>query len=211
MIKKMIKGINNDAALELKRQLFHLLLGLIIIFLLRLKIIDWKILLLILIIGFVISVTHFFKRIALLRFFMDHFDRKSEFLPGWGALTFFFGILLTVFLFSELAAIIGIIVLVFGDCFSTLIGFYFGSNKLPWNKSKTFEGLISGFLASIIGILLLSGMAFSKELFLMSVIVSLLGSIIESLSAKKHNYFTDDNILIPMFSALLAELLLIIL
>lgn len=108
-----------------------------------------------------------------------------------GFVYFFIGIIVTLYLFQFNMAIANaaILILLFGDSASTLIGRRFGKIKLPFQSHKTLEGslafLIVGFLVSLTQLPLIP-----------AFIGALAGTMTEAYSP------IDDNVPIPLISAL---------
>ncbi len=105
--------------------------------------------------------------------------------------TFFIGIILTLslFQFNMSIANAAILILLFGDSASTLIGRKFGKIKLPFQSRKTLEGslafLVVGLVVSLTQLPLIPALA-----------GALGGTLTEAYSP------IDDNIPIPLISAL---------
>ena len=132
--------------LELKRQIFHICVGIIIVALLYFELINE----LILFIAFLLSLFLSFlvKKGYKLPFFsavFDSFGRKSEKrkFPAKGAVFYLLGSALSVFFFEKNIAIASILILAFGDSVSRLVG-PFGYLKHPFNNKKFIEGIIAG-------------------------------------------------------------------
>jgi len=127
---------------------------------------------------------------------VENVGREGEML-GEGALYNALGILFTLGLLRDhpLAAIAVIIILAMGDGLATSIGSRYGRHKLPWNESKSVEGLI-GFAVGAMGAFLAIPTAGTAA-------IVLLCSIIESLPLK-----VDDNILLPVAASLMYYLAL---
>ena len=108
---------------------------------------------------------------------------------------FFTGIILTllIFQFNMAVANAAILILLFGDSASTLIGRKFGKFKLPLHKKKTLEGslafLIVGFAAAL-----------TQVPPYPALLGALSGTITEAYSP------VNDNIPIPLVSALIMSL-----
>lgn len=108
-----------------------------------------------------------------------------------GFVYFFIGIIITLYLFQFNMAIANaaILILLFGDSASTLIGRRFGKIKLPFQPRKTLEGslafLVVGFLVSL-----------TQLPFIPAFIGALAGTLTEAYSP------IDDNVPIPLISAL---------
>lgn len=147
-----------EKANEILRQTLHILLGVvyITIFYFLPKEQSSPLIALFLILGTIISLTHthmklfpFLKKILLL------VERENEkHLPGKAAIDFTAGILLSIILFypfSKTVSIAALIVLTFGDGFSTALGKKFG--KIKTLGKRTLEGTLAGIIASAIALL----------------------------------------------------------
>ncbi|KAF5086485.1 hypothetical protein DSECCO2_57950 [anaerobic digester metagenome] len=117
-----------------------------------------------------------------------------------GFVYFFIGIIVTIYLFKFDMGIVNaaILILLFGDSASTIIGKRFGRHKLPFQEKKTFEGSISFF---IIG----SSLAITQLPLLPAISGAFFGAVTEAYSP------VDDNIPIPIVSALAMSLIIYIL
>lgn len=108
-----------------------------------------------------------------------------------GFIYFFIGIILTLYFFQFNMAIANaaILILLFGDSASTLIGKRFGKTKLPFQSHKTLEGslafLLVGFLVSL-----------TQLPIIPAFVGALAGMVTEAYSP------VDDNVPIPLISAL---------
>lgn len=108
-----------------------------------------------------------------------------------GFIYFFIGIIITLYLFQFNIAIANaaILILLFGDSASTLIGKRFGKIKLPFQSHKTLEGslafLVVGFLVSL-----------TQLPFIPALAGAFAGTLTEAYSP------IDDNVPIPLVSAL---------
>lgn len=180
---------------ELTRQAIHLLLGLIIISLLlfhgRAAALIASAILLVAgtLLGF-ISLKGI--KLPVIYSFLKKAERTEEKkLPGKGPLTFLIGVLLALSLFPSNAALGALIVLVFGDSASTLIGRQFGKTKLPGKRS--LEGTLAGLIASFIAL------QFWFPLNV-SLAVALVGMLAEFLPV-------NDNLSIPVVSGIALRLL----
>lgn len=117
-----------------------------------------------------------------------------------GFVYFFIGIIVTLFFFqfNMNIANAAILILLFSDSASTIIGKKFGKIKLPFQSHKTLEGslafLIVGFLVSLTQLPIMP--AFTG---------ALAGTLTEAYSP------IDDNVPIPLVSALVMSLVFYIL
>lgn len=57
----------------------------------------------------------------------------------------------TFFSWRSLPALLSIIILCFGDGASGLLGPKYGRHKLPWNKTKSWEGSFAFFIFGLLG------------------------------------------------------------
>ncbi len=117
-----------------------------------------------------------------------------------GFLYFFIGIIATLVIFSFNLSIAysAILLLLIGDSLSTIVGKRFGTHKLPFNKSKSFEGSLAFFGAGLICCLI-----FLQPL--PAAIGALAGTLTEAYSP------VDDNIPIPLISAMIMTLVIYLL
>ncbi|MDD5191887.1 MAG: hypothetical protein PHH54_00445 [Candidatus Nanoarchaeia archaeon] len=179
--------------LELKRKIMHILLGIITLFLLIYKIITPLIIFITLTIGIFVSLLSLKIRIPLISWFLDNFERKKDknTLPGRGIIFAVTGSLLALQLFDLNIALASIIILVFADPISHLVGKAFGKTKSPLNKTKNIEGHIAGAIISSL-----------MAMFFVSPILAISGAIIamlfESIVIEVQKIPLDDNLIIPL-------------
>ncbi len=176
---------------EDQRQIFHILIGVCSIIWLyifgrkALMIADF----IVIIIGLIlINFRVRGKKIGLVGYFEEKFERPNAVFPGWGSATYAAGVLIATTMLNskeEIAAVIAI--LAFGDSFSTIIGIR-GKRILWWNKNKTLEGTISFFIFGSIAAIPFIGIN--------GIIASAILAVIESIKTE-----IDDNILIPLLAS----------
>ena len=187
---------------EIKRQIFHIYLGLTLIFLIHKDILNWFSLLLIITFGALVSFISAKINIPVISWFLDNFERpevRKKF-PGKGALSFFIGVFLVVLLFPKDIALASIMILTLGDSISHLIGKYFGKTKIM-SKTKLLEGTIAGIIIGFLGAILFVS-------YLEAFLASLIAMIVEAIEIK---YFRiDDNISIPVVAGLVIFLVRLI-
>ncbi|WP_414469923.1 diacylglycerol/polyprenol kinase family protein [Methanobacterium sp. ACI-7] len=108
-----------------------------------------------------------------------------------GFIYFFVGILLTlcIFQFNMAIANAAIIILLFGDSVSNLVGKKYGNAHLPLNKNKTITGTSAFIVVAFIG-------ALTQVPTLPALFGAFFGALAEAYSP------IDDNIPIPLISAL---------
>jgi dolichol kinase len=120
------------------------------------------------------------------------FGRESERIAGEGTFMFFLGSaivsLIALFAAKETIAYLALLPVVFGDGLATIIGVHFGSHKIAGGKS--IEGSLAFIFASSLALFLFIGN------LLVSIAVSVLAALAELLPG-------DDNLIVPIFSALI--------
>ena len=133
-------------------------------------------------------------RVPVLSNIIDATERPEviEVSPARGALMFLVGSTITLVLFSFNIAIVAasIAVLAMGDSFSTLAGKRLGRHRIPYNKEKSLEGTLFGFIAAFAG-------AWALVPWPIALAGAMTGMLSESLSLR-----VDDNLIIPIAAAL---------
>jgi dolichol kinase len=181
---------------ELRRQFFHLGIGLISLIVLIFLGRNWLMAAAFfsIIIGlFLVNRVLLGYRIGIIELFLEKFERDDAKFPGWGSATYAGGITILVTVLEnapEIAA--GITILALGDSASTIIGRR-GCHRIPYNPRKTVEGSLAFFLGSL-----------PAYLFIGPAIVPLafITAFIESIDLE-----FDDNLTIPI-ATIIAMMLL---
>ncbi|MEM3422292.1 MAG: phosphatase PAP2 family protein [Candidatus Bilamarchaeaceae archaeon] len=177
---------------EDKRQIFHMIVAIVAIAILFFygKGVLMGATFVILLIGLIlVNQAYLGKTNPLVDWFIKNFEREGTRFPGWGSACYATGVLFMISMIQNpLYIAAGLIIIGFGDAFSTLVGIR-GKIKLPYNKNKTLEGFISFFLSSIIAFFFIGPLAF---------LAGLAGAIVESLPLP-----FDDNITIACALTLL--------
>lgn len=114
-----------------------------------------------------------------------------------GPVTLGLGALLTLLLYPNPAATIGIYALAFGDGLSSVFGKLFGKKEIPFLGGKTFAGSLTCFIAVYTTTLIVT----NKPVESFAIAVS--ATAIEALPLKDF-----DNLLIPVGTAAIAQMLL---
>jgi len=171
---------------ELKRQLFHMAVGLAALLVLlhfgR---------------GFAIATAFFTiiigtllinlrlrgRKIPIVQWFEKEFERAGAPLPGWGSACYATGVLMLLATLSDVNEIAAsIFILAIGDGVSTILGRR-GRMRIPYNQEKTVEGAAAFFVSS------LPALAFAGP---MAVPAIALATIAETLPV------LEDNLIIPV-------------
>lgn len=195
--------------LELGRQCFHIILGVIII--LFIMLVDREIVLITLFLAFLLSILLSIistrVRIPIISLFLEEFGREkeNETFPGKGIIFFLAGVLLTFKLFTQDIALASIVVLTFGDSIATLAGFFGRKYKTkPFNRFKTLYGTIIGMVVSF-----LIALIFIEPLY--AATAAAFGMFAEALSIKLGETEADDNLIVPLAAGTACYLLRLIL
>lgn len=176
--------------LEIKRQILHIILGIILVVLIYFDIVDYIVLSAMAIIFFIVSLLSKRYKIPLFCWFFKHCERPEQMkrFPGKGPLFYLIGALVVVLLFEKDIALASITILTLGDSLSHLIG---SMGKMPhmFTKKKKFEGVLAGGIAGFAGALLFVG---PLESFLASFI---------AIIAEGIEWRIDDNVVVPFIAA----------
>jgi len=187
---------------EIRRQAFHICLGLAILILLINNILNSLILFIILIAGILISILSKKFKIPIIYSFLNIFERKDTLktFPGKGTISFLIGCLLVLQLFEKDIALASIIILTFGDSVSHLFGWHFGRKKHPLNCLKSIEGNIAGGITGFLG-----AMLFVSPLF--AFLASFGAMTAEVIELRMNNRIVDDNIIVPLVAGTIIHLM----
>jgi phytol kinase len=120
-------------------------------------------------------------------------------------------VILTIFNWKSIYAVISLMILCGGDGLADLIGSKFSSRSIPWNHKKTILGSFSmflgGFILSALLILIYKSVGyfnFSWNQILFSLgLISIVATLIESATPSEY-----DNLTVPFASMILSLLLL---
>ena len=182
---------------EIKRQIFHLFLGLALAFLYYIDLLSPLAVFLGIICGGLLSFISKRVEVPGFSFFLDHFERKEyrKKFPGRGMILYFVGVLLVMQLFTKDIALAAIMVLALGDSVSHLFGAKFGKikNIISGDSKKLLEGTAAGTFAGFIGAALFVPI---PEAFL----GSLAAMIFEVFKIDFNAKTLDDNIIVPLIA-----------
>jgi dolichol kinase len=132
------------------------------------------------------------KNLPIISFITRHAASETELREFATAPAFFaLGILFTLLLFPIRASASAIMIFALGDSTASIFGKILGKKTLPYNKAKTLEGSLTGFVFAFVG-----------SIFLISPFKALLASafamIIESLPLP-----VNDNLVTPILTGAL--------
>jgi len=196
--------MNHTNNLEIKRGIFHMLVGISIIMIILFLQFPNYILFSILLVGILLSFLSTQYKLPLIHNSLCLFERKcNKTLPGKGVLFFFAGALLSLQLFEMNIALASIIILTFSDPVSHFIGKNFGKISSSLNRKKKIEGTLTGILFG----------TFFASFFVplwLAFVGSLFGMIAELAGMRMAEQEIDDNIVIPLVAGTIMHLVSLI-
>ncbi len=118
--------------------------------------------------------------------------------PAKGAIYYFVGAIISVFLFSRDIASAAILILTFGDPAAFVVGKYYGKKKIIINKEKLLEGTLAGvFLGTAVASIFVP--------FPVAFFGAAFGMMAEAVELKFLRL--DDNFFIPFVSGLVMTII----
>lgn len=184
----------------IERKIIHILFGIALILLIVYNIVSARFLFYILVFGCFLSLASLKFSIPIVSWFLEHFEKKDEKIPGRGMLFFVAGSLLVLKIFPLDIALASVTILTFADSSSYLIGKGFGRTKIKLNNDKNIEGILFGFLIGTVFDLFFIN-------FVEAFIATIGAMIVEYVEVKVSDENIDDNLLIPLVSGTLVLLL----
>jgi len=203
---KLIGIINK----EVKRQVFHVVLGTVLVALLYFDVLSFfgnlllplaplpasaRPLLVALIVGSIlILLSRKCRRIPIMYWFLKEFGREEEIraFPGKGSFFYILGAFVVVWLFERSIALSALMILALGDPVSHLIGVRMGRVRHPFSKTKFVEGQIAGTIVGALGAMIF---VLPIKAFVAAAVAMFVGGIDVGLGTSK---ILDDNLIIPV-------------
>jgi len=178
--------------LEIRRQVAHLIGGIIYVALIYLDVLTASVAGILLLIYILISIISRKMKIPLFSPIFELFEREEDLkkFPGKGTILFMASIFICLLLFPKDIAMASIVILAIGDSIGPLVGQY-GNIKSPFNKKKYIEGGIAGGIAATIG-----AMIFVSPLE--AAFAATIAMIAEGVDWKLGKDKLDDNIIMPL-------------
>lgn len=189
--------------LEIRRQTFHLVMGLLVVAGVYYNILDSVKIFVLLIAGIVLSLLCKKYELPIIYPLMRFFGRDEEIrkFPGKGAIFFFVGVLLAIKLFPKDVALAAIMILALGDSIGHIVGRKFGKTKSPFTSGdKLLEGTIIGFAVGFLG-----AMIFVSPWE--ALLAALFAMIAESIEFDLNKAPVDDNIIVPLVAGTVVYLM----
>jgi dolichol kinase len=187
---------------EVKRKLFHFVLGIVLVVSLYYDIVTAFGLTLIALAVFVLFSLSKKLSLPVVEFLLDHFERDDarNTFPGKGPIFYLLGSLLVLILFPEKIALASILILAVGDSIPNLVGMRFRRFRHPFSDSKYLEGFLAGLIIAS-----LSASIFVA--FLHAFLASFAALVIESVRIRIGAHEIDDNLLAPLCAGFVLLLL----
>ncbi|MDD5112249.1 MAG: hypothetical protein PHG85_06875 [Candidatus Altiarchaeota archaeon] len=194
--------MTSERTLELRRQLFHLVLGSAIAAAVwMLKPVYGNLILLPLIsaIALLLAIPKIAPDLTVSNHLLNHFERKSDMkeFPYKGAIYYGIGIIFPIILLRLELACVVILILSAGDSLSTIIGKFYGSHRIG---DKSVEGTLAFMAASLTASLIFLSFIGRIDLAQIAAVMTLAGALIELQPV------LNDNVAIPALLAILANL-----
>ena len=191
-----------DYEFEVKRKMFHIVLGFGVVALFYFNIFDASRLLLLILFGLVVCIAAKYYKIPGIQYMLDEFERKENLkhLPGKSVIYFLAGSLLAIVIFPKDIAVASLLILTIGDGISPIIGMSYGRIKHPFSNIKFIEGSIAGAAFSIVGIMLFVYWGYINITFFEAFLAGFAAMFFEGIEWQLHRDLQDDNIIIPLVS-----------
>jgi len=190
---------------ELRRQTAHLGIGTLIVLLLKLQLMNSRILFFITFIGGILVLVARKMRVPLVHELLEYFERPHHMarFPGRGSFFLVLGAALATLIFEKNIAMASIMIMAVGDSVTNIVGRHFGKIKNPFNQKKNIEGTIVSILASTLAALFFVPL---WPAFIASAIAMAIESI--DIGIKRFEMELDDNVVIPLVAGALMTIML---
>jgi dolichol kinase len=190
---------------EIHRKIFHITLGIALVLTIYFDLLkDWMVFA-ILIIGVIISISSRYFDIPLIRQFLGKFEREKHLknIPGQGVLSIFAALLIIMLFFDKDIVLASMMIWTLGDSMSAIIGRHYGKRKHPFNDSRMILGTIFGMIVATLG-------AWIFVRFWIALVAACIAMALESLELEIFGIGIDDNLLVPIISAVVMYLVMMI-
>jgi len=184
----------NKNMFEFKRQLAHILYGVLILWGIHFNWLNIKILgVLIFILYYLLKQIKKGYKVPIFYKILHFFEREKHLkrYPGRGLFFFTLGAFFTILFFNKTIALAALSILLLGDAATNVCGRHLGKTPNPLNKNKTIEGTLAGILVSF----LVCCLFFTP---FPSLITSIVAMIVEVPKVTIKNIPIDDNLTIPL-------------
>jgi dolichol kinase len=131
------------------------------------------------------------KKVPILSDLLDLFERGFENNPAKGAIDFFLAFSIITFLFPTNIVVVTILIVGFGDTFSTLVGKPMGGRIFRRISHKSIEGSIAFFVTALI-----------PALFLLPFNIAISACFMAALTELTFHEYVDDNIAVSFSTSI---------
>ncbi len=185
--------LNDEVRRGVGRKILHVIIGITGLLLIIYGLATPMVIFFVLIVGILLSLLSLRFKIPVLSYFLDTFEKAEDknFLPGRGIIFAVAGALLALKLYPPDIAYASIIILIFADPISYLVGKYMGRTRSILDKRKYIEGNIAGFIIS-------SGFAMFFVHPALAIAGSLIAMVFETMIIEVQKIQVDDNLIIPL-------------
>ena len=143
--------------LEIRRKIFHIILGIFVVLLIYYNIIKFWMSLVLLVTGLIVSLSSRRYTLPVIGWFLKIFDRpEHKKFPGKGVIAILSSFTILLLLrdsrvLSTNIILASIMIWTLGDSLSAIIGKTYGQIKHPFNDSRFIEGTVSGIVGGALG------------------------------------------------------------
>ncbi|MBD3164507.1 hypothetical protein GF323_04855 [Candidatus Woesearchaeota archaeon] len=191
-----------DKQLEIRRKVFHLLFGILLVFLIFYNFIGRLILAIIILASFLLLLLARKVNLPVISWCLRNFERpeiRKKF-PGRGSLFYLAGAELSLLLFSKNIAMASIIILAIGDSIPNIVGMHFGRIRHPFSDKRFLEG-------AAIGIVIAAIAAHIFVVWYEALIASVFAVFLEGIDIKLGLEKVDDNLIVPLSAGIAITLI----
>ncbi len=189
-VKKLITLLWRE--LEFRRQSFHFIFGLLVVFAHWSGVLRLRFIALILVVGLVVSIISQYRKLPIVSKILALFDRpRDKKFPGRGAFYFLLGVFICLLIFPLKIAYAAILILSVGDSLNHLFASQMQKINLPWNRRKNVWGIIIGVAMG----------TFAAQFFvpwMPAYIAATVAIAAETVPWRIGKYYIDDNIVVPL-------------
>ncbi len=196
--------------LEIKRKLFHIIGGFLLIAAIYLDWLNTTRVFLLLCLTAVVSYVCTKTELPGINWFLKQFERDENIrrFPAKGLLFFLVGIFIVMRVFNNKdITIAALMVLSLGDSISYLVGMRYGRIMHPFSSVKYIEGHLAGATAAFLGLVAANYFGLINITILEALLASVIAMFIEGVELEFKLELLDDNIVVQFIAALVIWLL----